>query len=195
MLVPVVISATEPLALPEVKKHLGEIWDDNDDMITSLITTSREMAETYTKLSLVDYTLVLHAQLSRGIFKLRQGPVKKVNSVKYLDINKQWKEMNPEHYSSFIFSQPAQLAIIELPSDFSNEEHNLQIAYDTGWGDRTQGSITAKNPLPETLKQAMLMIIGTAYDFRSDLEKGTTVNKVPISSMFLMSQYRNREFF
>lgn len=78
--------ATEPLTLADAKLHLRIDIDDDDDLVTALITVAREEAEHLTGLSLATQTLKLRAD-DFDCLVLQRGPLQSVTSVKYQDMS------------------------------------------------------------------------------------------------------------
>lgn len=188
------ISQIEPVTLSECKQHLGEVWDDNDDLITALITAARERAEEYTNRSLVDKTieLSLDGMPVTMYVKLPRGPLKEVVSVKYQDKDDAWQDV--DDYTVDDRSEPARIYFSGHPA-LKDGKNTLRITYKTGYGDITSGEeVIRKNPLPNSIKQAILMSVRTMYDFRDDLVKGTTVARVSQNSEYLLEPYRIFEF-
>jgi uncharacterized phiE125 gp8 family phage protein len=191
------ISSTEPVTLAEAKTHLGEVWNDQDALITGLITAARERAEDATNRSLVDKTieLTLDGMPEAMYVRLYRGPLKAITSVKYMDADTGvMTEVDSDIYKLDDRIEPARLYFSETPN-IKTGYNTLQITYTVGYGNITENNAVVKvNPFPVTIKQAILMMVRTMYDFRDDMVKGAVINLVHKSSEYLLSPYRIFEF-
>ena len=83
--------AEEPLGIEEVKTHLRVDMDDDDDLIQSLITSSRQYAESYLKRALITQTWKYYLDEwpdeGRDYIELPMPPLSSVSSMKYTDYN------------------------------------------------------------------------------------------------------------
>ena len=80
------VTGTEPISLEDAKLWLRVDGDSDDDLITSLITQTRELVEQYLNISIVDTTLEVEAS-PRIELVLPFGPVQSITSVTDQDSN------------------------------------------------------------------------------------------------------------
>jgi uncharacterized phiE125 gp8 family phage protein len=196
------ISSTEPVTLAQAKVHLGIVASgthDHDAYITALITAAREKAESYTGRNLVDKTVVVEMNELFLWMYLPGSPVKAITKVEYLGTDGDYVEADAADYKL--------LADDKLKIDSSTwttidtEDPSILITYTTGYGDYgTEGEgeeqVTGiyKRPYPNSIKQAILIMVRTMYDNRDDVIKGTIVAVMPKGSQFLLQPYRIKRF-
>jgi uncharacterized phiE125 gp8 family phage protein len=190
------LSATEPVTREQAKTFLGEAGSHYDDLIDDLITAARERAEIYTNRSLIDKQVVLmHDRIPVDrVIKLPRCPVKSVVSVKYLDIDDTWQTLSTELYSVDNAAEPSKIYFKEHIEDLKHGINVVHITYNTGYGNREIFGTVYPNPFPESIKNAILMLVRTMYDQRDDYVKGMMINQVPQSAEYLLNQHRIFEF-
>lgn len=79
-----VTDGNEPVTLETAKDWLRVTSEDDDTIITSLITVARKRLERFTKRSLVNKTIVLTGNL-KDMFKLPYAPVNTISQVRVLE--------------------------------------------------------------------------------------------------------------
>lgn len=75
-------SATEPVSLQQAKNWLKVDIDDDDALITELITSARQDCENYLCMSLIARTVTACLNIGLGEIPLPYGPINDVISVK-----------------------------------------------------------------------------------------------------------------
>lgn len=188
----------EPVTLAEAKLHLKQdgITDD-DPLIARLITAARLRAEVLLRQTILsttyDFFLDGFPATANGYFNrqirqmgmspqwlpngaaiisLPKPPLVSVESVKYLDSSGNQQTLDPSVYrvSSGIGSR-IQPLIGRVWPVVQPQVDSVVIRY-------TAGLATAQD-VPENVKAAMLLMIGTTYEFRESLVAGTIVSQVP----------------
>lgn len=169
----------EPVLLEEAKAHLRVLHDAEDELIESLISAARQYAEGYTRRSLVPQTwrLTLDA-FPRGPIYLPRPPLIEVVEVAYTDGN----------------------GVARTVADFSTILHParpfIAPAYGAEWpiARDSYGAVTvtyrAGYPvLPEALREAVLLLLGSDYKHRESVITGTIVAELPAAKRRL-NMYR-----
>ena len=143
---------TEPLTLQEVKDYLrlegyldpsdstATEYDDDDDLIESLITAARERVEMFTGLSLVPKTMEIEFDNELGNFKLPFSPVNSITSVTDADGNDLTYELD--------VTESIILTALGL---------NIRAEYEVGY-----------TSVPAALKASMRQEIAYRYEHRGD---------------------------
>jgi len=187
-------TGSEPITLAQAKKFLGEAGDHYNSLIDDLIVAARERAEMYMNRSVVEKTITAMFDSFPGLeVKLPRGPVKEVDDIKRKSNEGTLEVISTDLYDVDIVSEPARVVFkeaITLPEGINN----LHITYTAGYGDVTIAGDTVPNPIPQTIINAMLMMVRTMYDHRDDIQVGTIVAQIPQTAKYLLNPYRIHEF-
>lgn len=175
---------TEPVTLEEAKLFLRVDIDDDDDLITSLITVARCYAEEFTRRAFVTQTLAfdLDEWPSDDIIRLPRLPVESVDSITYLDEDGDGFEF--EDFVSDIYE-----GVVTLEADGSWPTETLYplapitVEFTAGYGEAAA--------VPEGLKTAIKIIVAQFYENREPVAVGTIASRIPMSVESLLWQYRN----
>lgn len=161
------IVSQEPLdgliTLPEVKAHCRVFTDFEDTYLSSLIPVYLDMAQSYTgrMLTTGSAVAVVHSWQSQVLL-----PFGNVTEVTKLVLD------NTES-TAFTFDDVSQIISINAPYATARIEFNA--GYET---------------LPVVVKQAVLVMISTAYANRDDVVVGQTVNEMPRTSRDLLDRVK-----
>ena len=146
----------------DVLTRTGDV--EEDTLIAGLIASAREYCEAYTRRSLATQTIEAH--LSRfprkDRFKLPRPPLQSVTSVKYKDSTGTETTMTVD--AEYIIDSDSDVGAIVLPygliwPTFTEYPVNaVKVRYVSGY--------CALTPIPQTIKQAMLLHIGYFYNNR-----------------------------
>jgi uncharacterized phiE125 gp8 family phage protein len=182
----------EPLTLAQAKKHLRIDADitGEDDYITGLIQTAREIGEALTWRAFLAQTITtkLDAWPSDSIIELSRPPLISVTSVKYLDSDGEEQTLDASSdYQVDAHSEPARLlpgydVAWPLTRDVPGA---IEIIYQAGYG-------SDADDVPRLIRQAMLLIIGSWYETREEPVAGATGTSLPwqAEQMFLSIKIR-----
>ena len=181
----------EPLTLEEIKTHLrldvaGTVDDNLEDaQIMAMAKAARGAAESYTSLTIANQekTLRYNAFPSKSL-SLKTWPVSDVVSISYTDVNG-----NTQQYTDFILDNESKPARVYPISDWPNTKDTpnaVQIEVKAGF---TDGESPNPFPIPDTLKQAILLLVGHFYANRESVSY-TQVYEVPMGATYLMTPHR-----
>src|SRR5690554_5996817 len=76
------ITGTEPITLTEAKQYLRVLYDNDDDVITQLVTQARQILEQATAQSLIEQSISVTNDDYKDRFRLPYGPVTGVTTLK-----------------------------------------------------------------------------------------------------------------
>lgn len=166
--------SVEPVTLAEAKLHCKVDGNDDDTLITSLITAARLNAEHRTGRVLITQTWdITFDGFPDDSLDLPFPPLQSVTSITYLDSN---------GASQVLANTEYQVIINELSG-------RVVPAYGKAWpGTRPQpGAVTVRIvagyglavAVPQSIKNWMLLIIGTLYAQREVVITGTIVQDSP----------------
>jgi uncharacterized phiE125 gp8 family phage protein len=195
----------EPLSLIEAKVHLRYETDEQDELISALITAAREYTEDYCRLSLVTqmrelvldtfYTNPAYYPWTRYYFavdpiELPNGPLQEVTAVVYVDQNGVEQSLDASTYlidinASSGWVKPAWGNYWPQPRYQSNA---VSIRYIAGFPP-VEGSPTDYTAnIPAGLKIAMKLLIGHWFENREAV--GPNLAELPLGVAAFLNQYR-----
>jgi uncharacterized phiE125 gp8 family phage protein len=156
--------AGEPVSLAEAKLHLRVDVDDDDALISSIITAARQAAETLTgrQLMTARWKLVLDAFPCHAIL-LAKCPVQSVMNIQYLDMNGISQTMPLIDYVVDTACEPARITPV-FGKTWPNTLPQIgavTITFDAGYG--------AAQTVPEGLKSWIKLRVGSLYAHREEM--------------------------
>jgi uncharacterized phiE125 gp8 family phage protein len=170
---------SEPVLLADAKNHLEYTGTAKDRYITSLIKSARKMCEAYSGLSFVTQTRRVkldYFPCSKLYIELPYGPVQSVESFTYQKDDGTTRTLVSG--TNFVLDTHSRVArvypinsdgeIDVWPTDLKNVPHAITIDYNAGYDD------VSYEPLPEPIKQAILMQVASMFENRQDEQSGTT---------------------
>lgn len=176
--------ATEPVTLIEAKAHLYVDTSNDDTLITTMISTARIYVENYTRRSLITQTLVARYDRFPSLFQLEKPPLQSVTSIAYLDPAGDSQTVSSGDYDVDIYSTPPRVTEAygtTWPSTRVDVPNVVTVTYVAGYG--------AAAAVPETLKHAVLMLIGHWYENREATSQQINVSDIPMSVDSLIRPY------
>lgn len=187
------IVTTEPITLATARLHLrldavGSPPSHPDDaLVTSLITTAREAVEAYTELTVsqTTYAMALDEFPSNAI-ELGTYPVNSITSIIYTDTNGASQTLNANQYIFDSYSNPAKIFPVTIWPQAKQIPNAVIVRFAAGFTDGSPNDY----PMPEALKQAMLLLIGHLYENREAVNIGNMVTQIPLGVIHLMTPHR-----
>jgi uncharacterized phiE125 gp8 family phage protein len=172
---------SEPITLAEAKTFLRVDHTDEDILIQSLITASREYCEVFQRRSIATktYEMTLDRFPSERFIRIPLPPLKTVSSVIYKD------------------SEGTDTTFTDYVVDTDNEPGQIVLDYNKSWPSFTPYPVNVVriqftagyDEIPEQTKQAMYMLIGHWYENRESVSP-QSMNTVPFATDALL--YPNR---
>lgn len=180
--------SVEPLTRAQAKRHLNvpDTFVDDDSYIDRLIVGARRRVESITGRALVTQTIRWTLDgFPCHILDLPRAPLASVSSVTYYDANGTLTTMSASDYqvdASSLLGRLSPAPSTTWPTTQAEKLAAVAITFVAGYGDA--------DAVPEDLKDAMRLLIGTAYAFREDTISGTIVAKLPRAAEDLVAPYR-----
>lgn len=173
-LVRTVAPAAEPVTLTETKAYLRIDTNDEDTLLTTLITVAREAAEEYLGRSLITQTWQLaFDDFVPSEVRLPRGPVQNITSVKsYTQAEAETVISTDAYYLNAAKDRVCFTSLIA--------SHRIEILYVSGYGN-------AAGDVPSTIRHALLAFIARLYEVR-----GETIPAMPEETMALLAPFRER---
>lgn len=167
---------TEPITLTEAKAHCQVDSDflDDDTYLTRLITVARQHVEHHTRKLMAQANVEMYFNDLPLEVEFPWYPVESLVSISYKDVNGDMQSIGTTGNGNVILNKyrlPGKLVLLNNPKTYysvnSYSVENVTITFKAGYG-------SAAWPLPEPLKQAMLVVIRDLYDNREsrDSKKG-----------------------
>lgn len=165
--------AEEPITLEEAKRHLRleGVLDDEDELISSMITAAREMAEGKLNRTLVRRVREV-AVCSWGKIALRKPPFVQLESVSYFDADGQSFDVDASDLSVSSIREPATVSLrYGFPApQLARQDEAIIVRYTAGY---------APGEVPRMIVQWMLLVIGALYAHRESFVAGVSVTMIP----------------
>lgn len=174
---------TGVVSLATAKSHLRVDHSDDDSLITSLIKTAGEIVEEYTGTYMANNAWTYRADMFRSVMRIHVGPDATITNVKYIDdqgVKKTWPESN---YFTDLTSYPIRVQFEHFPTSVDDRVHAVEINGTAGYA-----------RVPESLKSAMLLIIGHLYEHRKDVLVGIQSAPLVHGAKYLMDKFKKGTF-
>jgi len=180
--------AYEPVTMERARQHLRLFADDgshpDDDLVSDYITAARVMAEQFTDRYIVQRALELRADRFSMRMTLPVAPVVSIDSIEYTDTDGASQTFTD--YTVDLNAEPATIKI-DNPPDI---EEGTKVVITVTAGYRSSESPASADLVPQTIKQAILMLVGHFYENREDVVVGTITAKVPMAFEALLWPHR-----
>ena len=149
-----------------------------DALLTIHIAAATQWAENYMRRSLITQTLTMRMDgfPSAGAIELPRLKLQSVTSVKYIDEDGVQQTWSDALYTVDIYSSPGRIQPIDGEAYPATEArlNAVEIEYVAGYGD-------AATDIDQSIKYALLMLIGHMYQNREEVVTGTIAIKVPFA--------------
>lgn len=178
--------ATNPLfTTAEAKDFLKVDTTADDTLIDNLIKAATQSCEIYTNRYFLNTLLTQYSDNWNEFYKLYKSPVVSITHVKYYDTTDTLQTLASSNYILDNISQPARIGLSvtgNLPS-LADRINAVEVKYTVGYG-------TTSSEVPEGIRQAVLITIGNWYENRQSVITGRTATELPLSSQYLLKQYK-----
>ncbi|MGH6774598.1 head-tail connector protein [Brucella tritici] len=151
-------STGDVIALDDVKRHLNVMHDDDDVYIRSLIAAATDFVEKYCGIVIAEQTIEASCDAFSDMSRLPVGPVSEVVKIEYIAPDGSKSSVSADAY--VLNSDAVEPSIVQ--------------AYGGHWpivqpGSRIAVTMNAGfNPLPTSIRHAMLLWIADAYLVRAN---------------------------
>ena len=182
----VTTATTVPLfTTAQAKSHLKVDTTADDTLIDNLIQAATESCQIYTNRYFIDTVLTQTADNFNGITTLYKSDVSSVTHIKYYDADDAQQTWSSSEYIVDMSSKPARIALAVDKSfpTISSRINAVEVRYTVGYGG-------ASTDVPDGIKQAVLLCIGNWYQNRQSVITGKTATELPLSSQYLLNQYK-----
>ena len=175
----------EPLATAEAKKHCNIDFSEDDTYIDTLIKAARIHCEMYLRRALVNTTFDLTLDCFPCVIQPPRSPLVSVTSITYLDTNGTSTVLATSEYSVDTKREPGRIypAYGKAWPSVQSIENAITVRFVAGYG-ATAASV------PQTIRHAMLLLVGHWYENRESVVVGTITAELPFAVEALLSGER-----
>ncbi|PHR94321.1 MAG: hypothetical protein COA69_01620 [Robiginitomaculum sp.] len=181
-LIDLVAPVVEPVDLTSAKQFLRVDGNDEDTLITDMISLARHQVE-----NMIDRTLIYRVFMYRGpvpnghCLQLPRPPLLAVSEVTLRDEDEQIIVIPSSDYRVNTHRDPGELRLKDGVSwtDYLDAPTGLEIEFSAGYG-------TDPGDVPLPLKQALLLLLAQHYEYRDNTEHPS----VPMMVDALLMPYR-----
>ena len=180
----------EPVSLTEAKNHLRVDISDDDTLIKSKIMAVRQVFEEQYGVAFIDQTWELYMDaFPGGDLAIPKWPLASVTSIKYTDEDSNQSTVSSDDYLVDIYNKPGKVVLkssASWPSDTLQEVNGVVVRFVAGYG-------AAGSDVPEPIRQAVLLVVGDAYENREDtiIAQGVTIKRQMEAARVIMMNYRS----
>lgn len=167
----------EPVTTAEAKTHMRITTSDDDTYIATLIIAARRHVEGYMNRALINQTWNYYLNCfpyDKSYIEIPIGNLSSVTSVKYInsaDASTTWTATN---YIVDTYSTPGRIVLAynkDWPSFVEKPVNAVNIEFVSGYG-------SAATAVPETIKQALLLLVEHWFDNR-EMVSDLNLKEVP----------------
>ncbi len=165
-----VAPAVEPLTLEEAKLHLRiePRQSEDDGLIKRLIAAARQRAESFSGRALIRQSWELQLDgFPRGAVDVPRPPLESVAAVEYIDEAGRRQSLDAENYSVDTASEPGRISPAwgrSWPPARAGA-NVVRARFTAGYG-------ATPTDVPEDIRHALLLIVGSFYEYRQDAAWG-----------------------
>lgn len=174
----------EPVTVDELRAHLRIDDSAYDNELSRLITAARKSCEAYLNRQLIDASYQLTVDYWPAFpICLPIGPPDSVTSITYYDssgVSQTWASSNYQVDSTGITGRIALASGATTPTLQTDRINAVTITFVAGYG-ATAASV------PETVKQAILVLAGHWFENPAPTVVGQTVNPVPMHIQWMLN--------
>jgi uncharacterized phiE125 gp8 family phage protein len=183
-----VVPAEEPLSLIEAKNHLRVEAPEDDALIAALIAAARDQLEGETSRQLVTATWRLSLDCFPAVIRLPISPVQSVSSIQYLDANEVLQTLSASVYVVDTDRKPARIAPAygEVWPTTLPQINAVKVTFVAGYG--TPAAV------PESIKEALKLMIGHWYENREASITGTIVTALPDGIQRIINRFHDGHY-
>lgn len=177
--------AVEPVTLTEAKSHLRISGYDNHAELAIFIASAREHTERLLNRALITQTIDLYLDAFPEKIELPLSPVQSVTSINYTDVDGATQLLASSGYTVTVAAEPAYI----IPSygnswpDSRAVPEAVVVRYVAGYG-------AAETDVPDSIRSAILLLVGHLYENRENSLSGTIITDIPFGYSSLVAPHR-----
>lgn len=162
-----------------------------DDLLSALITTARQWAESFTRRAIITQTWKLYLDEWPGLshISLPFGTLQSITHCKYTDSTGIQNTFSSSYYSADTVSEPGRLVLNNdqsWPSGVLNTVNPIEVQFVCGYGDE-------RTDVPSSIRTAIKMMAANWYENREPVASGLASydpKTLPLSVKSILYPYR-----
>jgi hypothetical protein len=162
-------SATNPVSLADAKNYIKVDFTDDDVLIAKMLVQAVSWCENYLSRDIVSKTRKYYMDKTNGLFDLPFSPVTSITSVKI--------DGSAATYDVIGLNNET----IELHSG-SAEKVEVEYITESVFNNFTQGAL---------IEGAILQLVSTYYDNRTDFVMGVGINEIPTNVKAILASQKS----
>jgi len=181
--------ASAPVSVSEAKSHLRVDISTDDTLIGTYITAATQYVELHLRRALITQTheLVLDGWPGKGRISLPLAPLISVTSVTVTDNAGSAAVFSISNYIVDTAGEPGAVVLkstASWPATVLQEVNGIKVRFVAGYG--------AAAAVPDAIKQAILLAVGSMYEHREDVQvsPGIVSVSLPLGVFNLLMPYR-----
>ena len=179
-------AATNPVFTTDQAKEVLKVdVSDDDTIIDNLVSAATESCQIYTNQYFINTVVTQYSDNWDSFYTLYKSPVSAITHIKYYDSDDSQQTLASSNYILDGTSKPARIGIAvdgSLPN-LSDRINAVEVKYTVGYG-------TAATDVPEGIRTAIILTVGNWYENRQSVITGRTATELPLSSQYLLDQYK-----
>ena len=179
-------AATTPIfTTAEAKDFLKVDTTADDTIIDNLVAAATESCQIYTNQYFINTVVTQYSDNWKEFYSLYKSPVSSITHIKYYDTDDSLQTLAASNYILDDTYEPARIGIAvdgELPN-VADRINAVQVKYTVGYG-------TASTDVPEGIRTAIILTVGNWYENRQSVITGRTATELPLSSQYLLDQFK-----
>lgn len=163
----------EPVTLAQAKAHMRITHSDDDTWITSRIIGARQWVENYLQRALVQHAYRADIPGFDSAILLPYGPVISITSITYWDTSSPQAQQTVSSSVYTLYGDVVVLTDGQTWPSISVRPNAVSINYTAGYASTSSPLAPAEN-VPQTVKDAILMMVASGHEQREDHVVGAT---------------------
>ena len=162
-LVQTVAPTSEPLSLADAKTFMHILEVDEDTLITSMIVSAREYAESYTNRQFEIATWELITDRMYSGLTIDKSTVTEISSIEYMDSDGVYQTLSTDDYYLYFEHGAAKLHFESIPS-YKSDKRAIKITFKAGY-----------TTVPSSIVSYLKVLVSTIYENREQYIVGVSI--------------------
>lgn len=178
-------ATTEPVTLAQMKAHLRFTWNNEDDLIATLITACRRHLEDYAGRAFITQTWTLKLDSFPCVIEVPRPPFIGITSFTYIDTNGDSQTVDSSLYTADSSSEPGRIfeAYNQQWPTTRCQRNAVTLTYTAGYG-------SSADDVPAEFKAAIKLFVAHLFKHREQVLTGGSPVEIPLGIKDLISMHQ-----